>query len=123
MTGAYDLVNEDTLISARPIHGESRKQPTDRKIEILEITLIKERTQDGTLVDNGGRYIRLDIEFVGSLAPSTTLWGKRVSGKALFEAVQFSMEEKLRLGIECHGQCWTWEPDVCELYIEMLNRK
>ena len=120
MTGAYDIVKEDTLVYARPIHERSRKNPADRDIEVLDITLIKECTQDGTLVDNGGRYVRLDIKFVGSPARSATIWGKCVSGEAYLGARQFSMEEKLRLGIEYPGKYWTWDPDLCKVHIRFL---
>ena len=117
MLGAYDIVEEDTLISARPIHEKSRKDPADRDISVLEITLIKECNQNGTLVNNGGRYVRLDVQFVGSPARSATIWGKRVSGEAYSGAVQFSREEKWRLGIE---KQWMWKPDLSELRIKFL---
>ena len=117
MLSAYDIVVEDTLISAIPIHKQSRKDPADRDISVLGITLIKESNQDGTLVNNGGRYIRLDVQFVGSPARSATIWGKRVSGEAFSGALQFTREEKWRLGIE---KQWTWKPDLCELRINFL---
>ena len=117
MTGAYDITGEDTLISAEPLHEKSQKDPADREISVLGITLIKECAQDGTLVNNGGRYVQLDIQFVGSPARSATIWGKRVSGLAYSGAVRFSREEKWRLGIE---KQWMWKPDLYELRIQFL---
>ena len=118
MTGTYDIVKEDTLISAIPIHEESRKDPADRDMSFLGITLIKECTRDGMLVDNGGRYVQLDVQFVGSPVCSATIWGKRVSGEADSGAMQFSGVETTRLGIK---NSWTWKPDLCEPRTRFLS--
>ena len=108
MSGAYDK-KEDTLISTKFLQETLRKDPTDREISGIKIRLLKERTQDGTLVDNGGRYIRLDVQFAGTPARSAKIWGKKVMGENMSGGLGLDMEEKLRLGIE--GKQWRWKAD------------
>ena len=119
MTGAYDILEEDTLISASAVHEKSQKDPDDSGISALGITLIKESTQDGTLVDDGGRYVQLDVQFVGSSARPVTIWGKEVLDEAYSGPVRFNEREKLRLGLGIEEQ-WTWEPDLHELHVSFL---
>ena len=85
-------------MSAIPIHEKFRKDPADRDVSFLGITT-KGCTHDGMLMDNSGRYVQLYIHFVGSPFRSATIWGKRVSGEADSEAVQFSREEIYSLGL------------------------
>ena len=109
MSGAYDK-REDTLISSRLLRETlQRDVGADRVVSGIEITLIKERTQDGKLVENGGRYVRVDVRFAGFPARSAKIWGKRVTGGDHSGPVQFSREEILRLGID--GKKWRWQPD------------
>lgn len=106
LSGVYDRV-EDTLFSTKLLKNTLHNDPgTDSAISKATITLFKERTQNGTLVENGGRYLRLDLEFTGSPAHSAKIWGKRVDTSG---DIQFSREEKQRLGIE--GRKWRWESD------------
>lgn len=114
MTGAYDEIEEDTLISAIPIREKTEKDPADRRISVLGITLIKECTQDETLMSNGAPYIQLVVQFDGAPARPATIWGKEVSYEPHPGAVQFSSEEKFRLGIETH---YMWGQDLYELQI------
>ena len=109
LIGPYDRV-QDTLFSLRLLQ-ETLQSPTgaDRAISDVKITFIKEYTKDGTLVENGGRYVRLNVHFTGFPTLSAKVWGKRVTGGVDPGTVQMSMEEKLRLGIE--GSEWNWKAD------------
>ena len=71
--------------------------------------LIKERTQDGNLVENGRRYVRLNLEFAGYPPHSAKVWGKRVTGGVNGGSIELSREEKVRLGIEAKE--WRWKAD------------
>lgn len=109
MSGAYDMI-EDTLISHKLLPETLRRYAgANKTISDAKITLFKERTRDGTLVVNGGRYIRLDVRFIGRSVPNAKIWGKRVTGGVIPGAMQLSREERLRLGIE--GYQWKWIPD------------
>lgn len=81
----------------------------DTAIAETKISLFKERTQKGTQVENGGRYLRRDLVFAGSPTHSATIWGRREKGDDNSGAVQLRTEEKLRLAIE--GKKWTWKQD------------
>ena len=72
---------------------------------------------DGMVVDNWGRYVRLDVHLFGSPARHATIWGKRVSGEAYSGAMQLGWEGNLRLGIQAHQ--WRWKPDLCGLRIQL----
>ena len=109
MSGAYDRA-EDTLISSKLLLETVRRDAgADGEISDIKITLIKERNQNGALVQNGGRYVRLDMRFAGPQAYSAQIWGKRMTGGNHSGIVRLSAEEKLRLGIE--GKKWTWKSD------------
>ena len=109
ISGAYNKA-EDTLYSNQLLKETLQKgAETDKVIAGTKITLIKERTQTETIVQNGGRYVRVDVKFAGSPALSAKIWGKRVTGDDIGGTVRLSMEEKLRLGIV--GKQWTWKPD------------
>lgn len=110
MSGAYDRVEEDTLISHRLLPETLRRYAgANATISAVKITLIKERTRNGTLVANGGRYVRLDVRFVEHTVRNAKIWGNRVTGELIPGAVKFSREERLRLGIERHE--WMWKAD------------
>lgn len=109
LSGVYDKA-EDTLFNAKLLKNTLRNDAgTGRAVSNVTITLFKERTQSGTLVDNGGRYVRLDVDFAGSAGHSAKIWGKRVTGHDTLGAHQLSRDEKLRLGIE--GKRWRWQSD------------
>lgn len=109
LSGAYDRA-EDTLISSKLLQETMRRDAgADGEISDIGIALIKERTQNGALVNNGGRYVRLDVRFTGPPAYPARIWGKSLTGANYSEIVRFSAEEKLRLGIE--GKKWRWKSD------------
>ena len=108
MSGAYDDV-EDTLISTKLLPNTLRNNGAGGTITDIKVRLFKERTQDGTVVDKGGRYVRMDVTFAGPPALSAKIWGKRVMDGDNLAAVQLSKEEKMRLGIEDKG--WRWKAD------------
>lgn len=109
MSGAYDRA-EDALITTKLLKDTLRQEAeADRTIAGIDITLIKERTRDGKLVEGGGSYVRLDVKFDGSPAGSVRVWGKRVAGDDLSASVQLSRVERLRLGIE--GKKWRWNAE------------
>ena len=109
ITGVYHRA-EDTLISSKLLHETmQRGAGADGEISDIKIALIKERTQNGALVNNGGRYVRLDVRFAGPPAYSAQVWGKSVTGGNYSGVVRLSAEEMLRLGIE--GKGWRWKSD------------
>lgn len=109
MIGAYERM-EDTLISHILLRETLRRYAgANGEISEVKITLIKERSRNGTLVVNGGRYIRLDVQFAGNPVRNAKIWGKRVTNQYNLGAVQLSAEERLRLKIEGNG--WRWKPD------------
>ena len=109
LTGPYDRV-EDTLFSIRLVQ-ETLQSATgaDRAISDVKTTFIKECTEDGTPVENGGRYVRLDVCFTGFPTLHAKVWGKRITGGVDPGTVQMSTEEKLRLGIQ--GEERNWKAD------------
>lgn len=107
--GYYDRVG-DTFTGTESL-GETFEKDAGAKRATAEIkiTPFKERNKDWTLVENGGRYLRVDVKFAGSPAHSAKIWGKRVAGNDVSGAVQLSKEEKVGLGIE--GKKRTWNTD------------
>lgn len=109
ISGAYNKA-EDTLYSKKLLEETLQKGAgNDKTIAGTNITLFKERTQNGTIVQNGSRYVRVDVKFAGSPALSAKIWGKRVTGDDDVGAVRLSVEEKLRLGIV--DKKWRWKAD------------
>lgn len=107
MSGVYDKA-ENIFTSTRLLEDTLRKDVgTDRAVANATITLFRKSAQLGTLVENGGRYLRVDMELAGSPARSAKVCGKMVAvtGDDVLGAVQLSREEELRLGIG--GKKWT----------------